>query len=123
MVPTYHNRESAIILTLSKPVNVHEKNWPIVPFSTAVFHRGRKIMPLTYMFYWGGFSSIVLFSIVLFFKCNTICIVFMSSYAIGQPCSHDMANAGVVNPILSMDFFQDGMGKDCGIDPFKRCLV
>ena len=40
-----------------------------------------------------------------------------------QPCSHDMVIADVVHPILGMDFFQDGMGKDCVIDPFKRCLT
>ena len=34
-----------------------------------------------------------------------------------------MVIADVVYPILGMDFFQDGMGKDCVIDPLKRCLT
>ena len=41
----------------------------------------------------------------------------------GHACSHDMIIADVVRPILGMDFFQDGDGKRCLIDPLKRCLI
>ena len=40
-----------------------------------------------------------------------------------MPCSHDMVVADVVNPILGMDFFQDGEGKRYIIDPHIRCLT
>ena len=42
---------------------------------------------------------------------------------LGKPCSHDMVVADVVHPILGMDFFQDGEGKRCIIDPRRRCLA
>ena len=42
---------------------------------------------------------------------------------LGKPCSHDMVVAEVVHPILGMDFFQDGEGKRCIIDPRRRCLT
>ena len=42
---------------------------------------------------------------------------------LGKPCSHNMVVADVVHPILSMDFFQDGEGKRCIIDPRRRCLT
>ena len=42
---------------------------------------------------------------------------------LGKPCSHDMVVADVVHPILGMDFFQDGEGKRCIIDPRRRCLT
>ena len=41
----------------------------------------------------------------------------------GHACSHDMIIADVVRPILGMDFFKDGDGKRCLIDPLKRCLI
>ncbi len=34
-----------------------------------------------------------------------------------------MIIADVIRPILGMDFFQDGDGKRCLIDPLKRCLI
>ena len=42
---------------------------------------------------------------------------------LGKPCSHDMVVADMVHPILGMDFFQDGEGKRCIIDPRRRCLT
>lgn len=42
---------------------------------------------------------------------------------LGRPCSHDMIVADVVHPILGMDFLQDGDGKRCIIDPYRRCLT
>ena len=42
---------------------------------------------------------------------------------LGKPCSHVMVVADVVHPILGMDFFQDGEGKRCIIDPRRRCLT
>ena len=41
----------------------------------------------------------------------------------GHACSHDIIIADVIRPILGMDFFQDGDGKRCLIDPLKRCLI
>ena len=41
----------------------------------------------------------------------------------GHACSHDMIIADVIRPILGIDFFQDGDGKRCLIDPLKRCLI
>ena len=41
----------------------------------------------------------------------------------GHACSHDMIIADVIRPILGMDFFQDGNGQRCLIDPLKRCLI
>ena len=34
-----------------------------------------------------------------------------------------MVVADVVHPVLGMDFFQDGEGKRCIIDPRRRCLT
>ena len=34
-----------------------------------------------------------------------------------------MIIADVIRPILGMDFFQDGDGKRCLIDPLKRCII
>ena len=42
---------------------------------------------------------------------------------LGKACSHDVVVADVVHPILGMDFFQDGEGKRCIIDPHRRCLT
>ena len=42
---------------------------------------------------------------------------------LGKPCSHDMVVADVVHPILGMDFFENGEGKRCIIDPRRRCLT
>ena len=40
-----------------------------------------------------------------------------------NPCSYDMVVADMVHPILGMDFFQDGEGKRCIIDPHRRSLT
>ena len=42
---------------------------------------------------------------------------------LGKPCSNDMVVADVVHPILGMDFFQEGEGKRCIIDPRIPCLT
>ena len=44
-------------------------------------------------------------------------------HLLGKHCSHDMVVADVVHPILGMDFFQDGEGKRCIIEPRRRCLA
>ena len=41
----------------------------------------------------------------------------------GHACSHNVIIADVIRPILGMDFFQDGDGKRCLIDPLKRRLI
>ena len=46
----------------------------------------------------------------------------ISNFQAIHACSHDMIIADVIRPILGMDFFQDGDGKRCLIDPLKRCL-